>query len=502
MASQLDLYLQQIHRIVFGLGSMQTVSSNTIFYNSTKINSNLNVTGSVILNSVSVLSDLNISSNSILNTLSGNYFNVSGNVSIGALASINSSFQVSGFGIFQNNMNCNNIYITNNTIINNNLTINSNLYSNNDFNNILGNITVASNINISGLASFQSFSINNLTISSSSLLQDNVSATTIVGKNNIINNNLSINSQLYVSNISIFQNNVTMNSLFILGNTILNDSGTNSITAISLLVKGNTNIIGNTNIYNYFDVSGYSLLNLDSISNASTLFVSGSSLFNNGVSNLASLNVSNYAIFNNLTLNSLLNVANNGIFNNISINSSLNITGNTQINNSFIANSLTVLSNLNISGSTNIISNINILNRIIGSLPEYFDNTSAINGGVPLWGFYRTGGIIKIRLNEVPPIMTLLGNSIISLSTGNIYIDPGINALAIDDGYITTYLLSFVLNSNNLIALTINNPIPIIGTSTTIIGTDLLSSGTYILTYQATDSSSNISLITRTVIYS
>jgi hypothetical protein len=98
--------------------------------------------------------------------------------------------------------------------------------------------------------------------------------------------------------------------------------------------------------------------------------------------------------------------------------------------------------------------------------------------------------------------MTLLGNNIISLSTGNIYIDPGINALAIDDGYITTYLLSFVLNSNNLIALTINNPIPIIGTSTSIIGTDLLSSGTYILTYQAIDSSSNISLITRTVIYS
>jgi hypothetical protein len=286
-----------------------------------------------------------------------------------------------------------------------------------------------------------------------------------------------------------------MGSLFISGTTILNNS---NISTSSLLVSGTTNILGTTNIYNYFNISGYSLLQLNSISNPSIFNVSGSSLFNNGITNLSYLNVSSYCILNNLTLNSSLNVLGNSIFNNnVSIKSSLNITGNTNINNSLISNNLTIVSNLNISGTTNIVSNFNILNNIIGTLPEYFDNTSAIIGGVPLWGFYRTGGIIKVRLNEIPPIMTLIGNTIISLSVGTTYSDPGVTSLAIDDGYITVNLISFILNSNNYISSNI-----IINGITSILGTNTLSNGTYILTYQSTDSSGNTSFITRTVIYS
>jgi ribosomal protein S19 len=130
-------------------------------------------------------------------------------------------------------------------------------------------------------------------------------------------------------------------------------------------------------------------------------------------------------------------------------------------------------------------------------LPEYMDNTSAINGGIPLWGFYRTGGIIKVRLNETPPTMTLIGNNIILKTVGQLYQDPGVLSIAIDDGSINTYLISFISNSINYISNNI-----LINNNTSIDNTNTLNSGTYILTYKATDSSGNISLLTRTVIYS
>ena len=66
--------------------------------------------------------------------------------------------------------------------------------------------------------------------------------------------------------------------------------------------------------------------------------------------------------------------------------------------------------------------------------------------------------------------------------------------------YIIVYLISFIFNT---ISLPINESIQInSGTSTTISNTNNLAGGTYVVTYKAIDSSGNISLITRTVIYS
>ena len=55
------------------------------------------------------------------------------------------------------------------------------------------------------------------------------------------------------------------------------------------------------------------------------------------------------------------------------------------------------------------------------------NNTDAVNNGVPLWGFYRTGGIIKIRIDNISPTIILSGLSTIYLDTGNNYIDQGVS---------------------------------------------------------------------------
>ena len=72
---------------------------------------------------------------------------------------------------------------------------------------------------------------------------------------------------------------------------------------------------------------------------------------------------------------------------------------------------------------------------------------SAVGGGVPLWGFYRSGGIVKIRLNTNMPTLNLIGSSTISIAYGEMYTDPGVVASSIIDGQIIPNLVS--INDNN-----------------------------------------------------
>ena len=146
--------------------------------------------------------------------------------------------------------------------------------------------------------------------------------------------------------------------------------------------------------------------------------------------------------------------------------------------------------------SLNIKSNLYILSNIISQLPNYKDNASAVLGGVPLWGFYRTGGVLKIRLNDVPPNIMLIGSNTINISYGIMYIDPGVVASSIIDGQIIPNLISIIDNNNNNILV---NTIPINGP--TIIS-NLLPVDQYILTYKATDNAGNYTTIIRNLIVS
>lgn len=324
----------------------------------------------------------------------------------------------------------NNLYISNNAILNN-ATFNSNL-------NVLGNINTSqlkgNNINISG---------------------------------NAILNNSNINNSLNISGNCIITNNISINSL-------LNISGTANIYST---------LINNSNLY----VNNNTILNTSTLN--SNLFINNNAIISNCTIN-SNLNISNNSIFNNLSLKSNLYVSNNSIFNNVSIVSNLNVSGNISLN------SVTVLSNLNIVGNynchnnvlilnnSNIMSNLSVLvsfnaaniivNKINCPLLEFDNNTSAAAAGIPYWGLYRTGGIIKIRLDINTPILTLNGSSIYNLYMGDTYTELGASVYH-DLGEILTPIITGTVNTNI--------------------------AGTYLLLYKAIDSFNNISnIVTRTII--
>jgi hypothetical protein len=229
-------------------------------------------------------------------------------------------------------------------------------------------------------------------------------------------------------------------------------------------VSNNTIINGTVSINSSLYVSGSLSMNTGTIN--SNLYVNNNTLINNNITILSSLLISNTSILNNTT----------------TINNSLNVSGNTTINgNITLGNTLT---------------NLNILGKIIGNLPEYSDNTSAISNGVPLWGWYRTGGIIKIRLSDQPPILNLSGSSTINITSGNTFNDPGVYAYDNIDGILVPYLTSINNTSTSNIII---NQIPITGT-TLITNTTILPIGNYIITYNAINTSSNYQNIYRNLI--
>lgn len=127
-------------------------------------------------------------------------------------------------------------------------------------------------------------------------------------------------------------------------------------------------------------------------------------------------------------------------------------------------------------------------------VPEYADNITAKNNGVPIWGWYRTGGILKIRLNDVPPVLTLLGNYNILINIGNYYTDPGVTAIDYYNNQLPVYITSIGINNSNIL----NNNILISG-KTLITSTSLLSLGNYNITYTATDLFGNNNTINRII---
>jgi hypothetical protein len=118
-------------------------------------------------------------------------------------------------------------------------------------------------------------------------------------------------------------------------------------------------------------------------------------------------------------------------------------------------------------------NNLNISGYTVCPLPEYPDNTTAAVGGIPYWGLYRTGGLVKIRLDIITPVAILNGTNLINLYIGDTFIDPG---ATITD------------NLNEVI-------------NTKITGTvDTNTAGTYNLIYYGIDSYNNYSNnVTRTV---
>jgi hypothetical protein len=384
-----DTSLKAKYRQMLKISSnIDSISNNTIFYGSLTGGSNLGIKGYLNLqNDITMLSNLYISGNSLINNLNVN----------------------------------NNLFINNNNIINGNLTINSNLY-------ILKNIYLNKTTNLS-----------NFIVSGYSYLNNVNSNLLSVSSNTIINNNLSVNSNIYISGNANITNTISINS--------------------NLYCSNNSIINGNTTIFSYLGVSNTTLFNLNLTTN--------NVFYNNGIG----------VLFNNTNINSNLYVSNLTIF-----KKSVNYSGN-----------LTVLSNLNVSNILNL-NGISTNSISISNLAEYNNNNTAYSSGTPLWGFYRTGDILKIRVDVIAPVLTLSGNSNITIAKGQLYVDPGVGIVDNLNENIIPYITSISYNSNNYLL----NSIPLL-TSTTVSALNTSLIGTTIITYTGTDSYNNSSSINRTI---
>jgi len=471
MSQSFITYLQNIQKDVFGLSGISNNTSYSLFNNSVTINTDLYITGIAVINNCTILSNLNISSYSNINgSITINNFLNNINTNINKSTSILSNISISNNTTLNNTTVLSNLNINKNLIIYNNLNVKNNLLLNN--NSIInGNISILSNLNI---------------LNSTNLINLNT-------YNLNINNNVLFNYTSILSNLNVYQNTILnsvsiQNNLNILNNSVFNNIITKNIISNNLF-NNNISILSSLNILNNFKINNLSIGSLN---------VNNNCLLINNTTILSTLKINNNASINILTLNSNLYVTNNTIINNnLSCNSSLVINGNCYYNNTFLnLDNSTILSNLNISNNTNIINNLNILSNINNTLYDYPDNTTAINYGIPLWGFYRTGGIIKIRLNEIPPTMILIEGTTVTNYYGNNYIDPGVTAYDIENNQLLPYITSISISGNNILTNSY-----LISGPTTIHNTNNLIAGLYTITYKSTDVSETSGYINRYLDY-
>jgi len=189
---------------------------------------------------------------------------------------------------------------------------------------------------------------------------------------------------------------------------------------------------------------------------------------------------------NTLMLSSLTVIGTSRINNRVSIGSSLFITSNSIIN-----SNISINSSLNISGFTfinsnvSLLSNINILGRMTAKLKNYNLNSAARIGGIPVGGLYRNGGIVVMRLNDLPPTIYLSGSFTLTTYIYSRYTDPGVYAIDYKNNYKPVYLTSLSSGGTNILS----NTILIDKFLTVITQMSTLVQGNYTATYSATDSS-------------
>jgi len=341
---------------------------------------------------------------------------------------------------------------------------------------------------------------NNLKVSGYSLFKESVTINSSLDVLSDITyqDNTEINLNLYVSNVTTFSDNITM-----MGNINVGGKLTYEGIVTSL---GNLYVNGDT-VFNDMDINSNVLV-------LGSVYIVNSSTFN------STLNLYGNSIFNdNVTINSTIYISNNSNINgNTTINSNLNIVGNATINgdcdiqsnlivygNNNHNNNVTINSNIVIGGDTIIDNNIitgvnnssifNISGTLVCPLREFESNSFAALNNVPVYGFYRTGGVVKIRLDVIPPVIDLNNITNTNIIYNSIYTDPGVYVTDNYDDNIIPYIISI---ENNNVPNIISSPIPATG-PTEIVGTNLLEVGVYYIIYNASDIVGNTTSINRTL---
>ena len=534
-----------------------SILSNLNINNNCNINNNLTVLSNLlcndninIYNSSTILSNLNVANNAIIcNDLSANGYLLTNNIScMNTLTNNNSNslcttnnLNTINIGPIDTQLNINGSIIN---IGNINSDINIVGYSINNATDelIVIDKLISLNLNYSKLSGFDNGNSSGLILydpNGFGYIMSNTVGTNFIIKSPILNdvniiNTLDNNNNLYISGYTMIGYNLTTNSRL---NIINNLTCISNITLLSLLrVSGNSyinnnvivnnnllanNINSNSDLVCYTNLLVNNNILCNNLTSNNNLFISGNSIINNNVSFNSSLNINNNLIISTITglnnlyvsNNSIINgnmtllsyciINNNSLLNNVSLYSNLTVSNNT-----LIQNNLTIGSNITISGNTNINGNItfgslnkslNIYGKIIAPLNEYQTNSDATINGVPLWGFYRTGGIIKIRLENYLPIIKLNGLTNIYLQLNSNYMDLGVTVYMNSILYTDTlpYITSIYDNLNNNILI-----IPIQANQTndlsSIINTSI--NGNYTIVYTIIDNSGNTGTISRNII--
>ena len=520
------------------------IVNDCIINNNLSINSSLYLLNNIQCSNMSTVNDIVISTTSLLNNLTLNNLFVTSNSFIKNNITINGDSK-------HNNITQMGSLNSNNLISN---TINTNnIYQNSNVVNINGDVitigTDKSTINIIGNLSY--ISTSNLkiadkliTLNDPNKLTNNYYGIEILGtsgngyiktldngryeikaplditKKYIVE--VDMNENINISGTALLYNNVTvLSNISIAQNVIYNEVVANNLNVSSKTIctnyySNNMNISGITYIsndmnteklivknINMINLTVLSVLNIDGTCNIasnvtlnSDLTLNNTLLVKNTMTVLSDLKVNSAIINNNLTVNSNLFVSSNALLNNNLSAASLSILKDTMLNNSLtLTSKLFVSKNINIKGNVTM-NNSFITGNIVIPLKHYDTNYTAALNNVQKWGLYRTGGIVKIRLDILPPVITLVGNSTLDMAVGMSYLELGGSALDNDDGNISVYITSIKKANTEYL----NNQVLILATSTYISTTTPLNTvGTYTITYNALDSIGNVGIKYRTL---
>ena len=531
-----NLYVDK--KIIFNTN----VSGKNIYSNTNIINNNITVAGNLLGTNIIINGKCDINNNAVINNLNVNNIVVTNNTYLLNNLSVNNILSndrlcINGDYITFGNINSEIILTGTRTyfatseinlydkcvVINNNPTdIGNNagieikstglsgfIRTNTDSTRF--ELKIPNNNNIRYIATLDNN--NNLNISGNTILYGNttIAATLVINGDTTIFGNSKFNAQLITTGNTIFQNSVTaLSNINIGGNTnikgnvsilssfnIMSTANLNQTTITSNLnINGNTIISGSLSVVSKLNIFGSTMLYGKTTIN-SNLYISNNLIIKGTSTILSSINVNGYANINgNITIGGDLLVSDISLFsgNNI-LKSNLNINNNLVIEGNITLGSLSLTEFSKYSLNNNNLNNFQILGQIISSLPEYKNNIEA-SAKIPLWTFYRTGGILKIRLDDIPPKLVLLGNTTIILNKTNIFIDPGINTTDNVDNIIDTYLISI---SNSVVPNIIKIPY-LLNNNIIISETSILDSGSYNIVYSATDECGNVGYITRFLI--
>lgn len=537
-----DAYLSNQYKTMFGLNNLYNNILNLTTVNSSLYVSNISILNYVSTNNIIINQNCNANNITINNKLVG--MNCTSNN-----ISFYSNLTITTNTIF-NKLNCNDIIINNNasansistncitsnTIMMTNITTSNilllsptiNIGNSNSIINIKGtllsilsselellNKTIAINYNTNlskynaGIEIYNHTSLGYIRTStledryeikpnnglSSYILAYDKFFNIFVSGVSILYNNVSTLSSLYISNTSIFNSDTYINNINILGTSIINFINITSTCNINNNFYSDTLNTTNITCNNYISRSDITCNNfISSNLNTNSLYVNYITTNDSHRIICNRLNIGASSNFNNIISNncSILTLQTNNI-----ILTSCSILLNCYVNNTCtIVNNTTSTSNIYnngnccIYGNTTIKSNIENFNTLIMPLLDFEDNLSATNGGIPIYGLYRTGDVVKIRLSDIAPEITLNGLSIINISTNTIFTDPGVNIINnINNLNITCYIVSVFDGTTEYITNRIMISNTSLQISQSIIPTNTQT--TYTIVYRAYDTVGN-----------